>query len=192
MTNFPLLCRLSPTVAFVHHPYFDLFSNHRKSLELLRNLPKSHWANARLKSNPNTSSLSTCSTSRPKLILHVLSPPIQCSSWPPAQITFASTGPSTPPGNPRSPAGPRVIGTFKRKLPSLHECVLHRKSATSARPIRCQPRHSPHLALACYRLKMPAHWPAQHSYGYPRHLAAAIMRRRPAPPLGLLRPPVLP
>jgi hypothetical protein len=68
MTYFPPLCRLSSTVAFIHHPYFDLFLDHRKSLELLRNLPKSHWANAHLKSNPNTSSLSTRSTSRPKLI----------------------------------------------------------------------------------------------------------------------------
>jgi hypothetical protein len=55
MTYFSPLCRLSPTVEIIHHPNLDLFSDHRKSLELFRNLPKSHWTKAHLKSNPNTS-----------------------------------------------------------------------------------------------------------------------------------------
>jgi hypothetical protein len=33
---------LSPTVKFIHHPNLDLFLDHRKSLELFRNLPKSY------------------------------------------------------------------------------------------------------------------------------------------------------
>jgi hypothetical protein len=57
MTYFSPLRRLSPTVEFVHHPNLDLFSDHRKSIELFRNLPKSHWNKAQLKSNKNTSSL---------------------------------------------------------------------------------------------------------------------------------------
>jgi hypothetical protein len=57
MTYFPPLRRLSPTVEFIHHPNLDLFSYHRKSLELFRNHPKSHWAKAHLKSDPNASSL---------------------------------------------------------------------------------------------------------------------------------------
>jgi hypothetical protein len=32
---FSPLCRLSPTVEFIHHPNLDLFSDHRKSLENL-------------------------------------------------------------------------------------------------------------------------------------------------------------
>jgi hypothetical protein len=64
------LRRLSPTVEFIHHPNLDLFSDHRKSLELFRNLPTSHWVKAHLKSDPNTSSLLARSASRPDLILH--------------------------------------------------------------------------------------------------------------------------
>jgi hypothetical protein len=36
------LRRLSPNVEFIRHPNLDLFSDHRKSLELFRNLPKFH------------------------------------------------------------------------------------------------------------------------------------------------------
>jgi hypothetical protein len=57
MTYFSQFRRLSPTVEFIHHPTLDLFSDHRKSLDLFRNLAKSHWAKAHLKSDPNTSSL---------------------------------------------------------------------------------------------------------------------------------------
>jgi hypothetical protein len=57
MTYFSPLRRLSPTIEFIHHPNLDLFSDHRKSLELFRNLLKSHWTKVHLKSDPNTFSL---------------------------------------------------------------------------------------------------------------------------------------
>jgi hypothetical protein len=57
---------------------------------------------------------------------------------------------------------------ISRNPHSLHECVLHRKSATSARPISAGPATTPHPALACDQPKLQAHQPSAPS-SLPEH-----------------------
>jgi hypothetical protein len=115
MTYFSPLRRLSPTVGFIHHPNLDLFLDHRKSLELFRNLPKSHWIKAHLKSDPNTFSLLARSGQ---------------SAWPslPARPPRAplpsSTGPATfrpwPAGQPKPTPLSSPLGLPARLAQAVH------------------------------------------------------------------------
>jgi hypothetical protein len=131
MTYFPPLRRLSPTVEFIHHPNLNLFSDHRKSLELFRNLPKSHWAKAHLKSDPNTSSLLARSVQPawPSLPARPpRAPPLLSSTSPATSLALAyqpAKTDTTPAHLASQPAWPK-----RPTIPALSSTFVRSKAAT--------------------------------------------------------------